>query len=214
MEFERDYIMRMIQMMGDFFRRLAEMTDDRERALLLDAQARQHCAMPMATAETLEAGMLAELLPPVQRYVMSELLSAKGHTCGTLPAERREALLLKSLRLLSTLNGDQYALRAPQLQYIKQELFSLLTAADLMQCARFFAQAEAFDAMEDALFQALAFMDGEAWLAAADEGMLMLRRAAKADVFPLAFSNMTREELRASAHELNAEYRKRTGGSA
>ena len=111
-DFERDYIMRMIQMMGDFFRRIADMVDDRERALLIDAQARQHCGMPLATAEALEPDMLAELLPPAQRFVMSELLHTKGRACASLPAAHREALLLQSLRLLSTLNGDQFAQRA------------------------------------------------------------------------------------------------------
>lgn len=213
-DFERDYIMRMIQMMGDFFRRIADMVDDRERALLIDAQARQHCGMPLATAEALEPDMLAELLPPAQRFVMSELLHTKGRACASLPAAHREALLLQSLRLLSTLNGDQFAQRAAQLQTLKRELYVRLTAPDLMRCARFFAQAEAFDAMEDALFQALAFLAGEDWLTAADEGMLLLRRAAKTDEFTLALCNMTRQELWESAHELSVEYRKRTGGSA
>ena len=68
-----------------------------------------------------------------------------------------------------------------------------------------FAQAESYDAMEDALFQALdaADSDGRAPLLA--EGIAMLHRAAGASERALALCGMTAQELRAAAHELEAQ---------
>ncbi len=65
-----------------------------------------------------------------------------------------------------------------------------------MDCARFFAQAERYDEMEDALFQAVEMGAGRM------EAAGMLRRAAKAEPSALARSRMTGQELRASAYEL------------
>ena len=116
-------------------------------------------------------------------------------------------MLLKALRLLASLSGEPRLcdLRAQRLAQLKQATFTQLTAADLAACARFFAQAENYDAMEDALFQALdaADADGRAPLLA--EGIAMLHRAAGASQRALALCGMTAQELRAAAHELEAQ---------
>ena len=48
MDFERDYILRLIHMLGDLMRRLAERMDDRERGRMLDEAAHRHCGMGLA----------------------------------------------------------------------------------------------------------------------------------------------------------------------
>ena len=79
-----------------------------------------------------------------------------------------------------------------------------------MNCARFFAQGERFDEMEDALFQALEKENGEQRENMRAEAVAMLRRAAKAGEHTLAYCNMTGQELRESARELEAEAAKPT----
>ena len=207
MDFERDYILRMIQMMGDFMRRIAEKLDDVERDAMLEGESRRLCGVPFSAGEALDTASLCELLPPVPRLWMSELLYAKAMASQSLAYGQADALLLKALRLLASLNGEPRLcdLRAQRLAQLKQATFTQLTAADLSACARFFAQAESYDAMEDALFQALdaADADGRAPLLA--EGIAMLHRAAGASQRALALCGMTAQELRAAAHELEAQ---------
>jgi hypothetical protein len=207
MDFERDYILRMIQMMGDFMRRIAEKMDDFERGRMLDEESRRLCGVPFAAGESMDGESLIGLLPPVPRMMMSELLFIKARTASDLAWGEGDALMLKSLRLLSSLHGEPRLceLRAGRLIELKEAVLSSLTAGDLMDCARFFAQAERYDAMEDALFQARDGLAGEARAAAAAEGAELLRRAAKAPERTLALCGMTGRELREAARELEAE---------
>lgn len=204
MDFERDYILRMIQMMGDFMRRLAEKLDDAERDAMLDGESRRLCGVPFHTGETLDEESLNELLPPVPRFMMSELLYVKAKATSRLPYGEAEALLLKALRLLSSLHGEPRLcdLRAERLDELKGSVAGLLNADDLWACARFFAQAERYDAMEDAIFQTLDALPPAEQAPRRAEGAQMLRRAAKASEQALALCNMTAAELREAAHEL------------
>ena len=207
MDFERDYILRMIQMMGDFMRRIAEKLDDVERDAMLDGESRRLCGVPFAAGQALDTASLCELLPPVPRLWMSELLYAKAMASQSLAYGQADALLLTALRLLASLNGEPRLcdLRAQRLAQLKQATFAQLTADDLAACARFFAQAESYDAMEDALFQALEATDSDGRAPLRAEGIAMLRRAAGASQRALALCGMTAQELRAAAHELETQ---------
>jgi hypothetical protein len=207
MDFERDYILRMIQMMGDFMRRVAEKLDDIERGRMLDAESRRLCGVPFHTGEALDTQSLTELLPPVPRFMMSELLYVKAETDTGLPYGGADALRLKALRLLASLHGEARLcdLRAARLLTLKEAVYPLLSPGDLMDCARFFAQAERYDAMEDALFQARGALTGVARAAASAEGAALLRRAAKAPEAALALCGMGGQELREAARELETD---------
>lgn len=207
MDFERDYILRMIHMMGDFMRRLAERLDDVERGLLMDDACRKLCGIPLAAGETLTVESLLGLLGPVPRLMLSELLYAKAQSITTLTDTQIAGLTLKALRLLSSLHAEARLcdLRAGRLVALKAAVLDQLTADDLMACARFFAQAEQYDAMEDALFQAIPLTQGDERAHCRAEGAAMLRRAAKATAQALALCRMTGEELRLSAHELETD---------
>ena len=63
MDFERDYILRLIHMLGDLMRRLAERMDDRERGRMLDEAAHRHCGMNVCT-RCLRSGKVRRALPP------------------------------------------------------------------------------------------------------------------------------------------------------
>ena len=72
--------------------------------------------------------------------------------------------------------------------------------------ALFFFQAERYDEMEDALFQALELENDGARDNDRKEAVEMLRRASKATEYTLALCHMTDRELRESAHELETEF--------
>ena len=203
MDFQRDYILRLIHMLGNLMRRLAEKLDDRERARLLDKVCLEQCGMPLSTAESLTDESLAELLPPLPRMVLSELMQGKAEHIE-MPYEDADALKVKALRLLASLSSEARVceLQAQRLTLLKRELLPLLTAADLMACARFFSSAQRYDEMEDALFQALALENGEAQARDRGEAIALLRSAARADEGTLILCHMTAGELRQSAHEL------------
>ena len=205
-DYQRDYILRMIQMMGDMMRRLAERMDHLDRLHLLDETCRELCGISMDTGITLETDSLREMLSPIPRFMLSELLYARATACG-LPMEETDALQLKALRLLASLGGEaQFCdLRAERLTALKDDVFTLLGAQDLMACARFFYEAERYDLMEDALYQALDAAAGEEKANDRREGIILLRNASKATETALALCNMTGQELRQSAFELETD---------
>jgi hypothetical protein len=208
MDYQRDYIMRLIYMMGDLMRRICELLDNKERERMLDKACHEHCGMSLEAAERLRAESLVALLQPMARFVLSELLDAKAEACG-LPEDEAAALRHKALRLLASLYAESQlcTLRADKLKRLKQAVFPLLTDADLMSCARFFEQAAQYDEMEDALFQALPTATGDAWERDREEAIAMLRAASRADEQTLILCRMTGSELRESAHEMEQKNR-------
>ncbi|MDD3213089.1 MAG: DUF6483 family protein [Eubacteriales bacterium] len=203
MDYQRDYILRLIHMLGELMRRIYERLDNRQRLDLLDQACREHCGMPLATAESLTMDSLYSLLSPMPRFMLGELLAVKAEVIP-LAAGEAEALQYRAVQLLSSLYDETQLcdLRAEKLRQLKQAVLPMLTANDLMACARFFFTAERYDEMEDALFQALALETGDAFAQDRETTVLMLRRASKATARALALCNMSGDELRASAHEL------------
>ena len=206
MDYQRDYILRLIHMMGDLMRRVLKKLDDRERGRMLNDACREFCGMSLETGEALAEESLVAMLAPLPRLMMSELLYIKAATCE-LPVGDDDALRLRSLRLLASLHTESQLcdLRAARLTELKAGLMDELNAGDLMDCARFLSQAERYDGMEDALFQALDREEGEPRERDRQEAARMLRRAARAPERSLALCGMTAQELRASARELETE---------
>ena len=193
-------------MIGDLMRRILEKVDQKERADMLSRASREYCGMALETGEALDVGSLLEMLAPTPRLMLSELLAAKAQTID-LPTEETAALQLKALRLLASLysEGSLCELRAQRLMDLKSAVLTLLTAEDLIACARFFSQAERYDEMEDALYEALDQCEGETRAHCRQEAIALLRNAAKANGQTLALCHMTDSELRQSAHELEAQ---------
>ena len=153
--FQRDYILRMIEMMGDLMRRVKELMDELARMRLLEEACRRQCGLPLSALETLSTESLTELLSPTPRLFASELIYLRATASPALWEEGR-MLRLKSLRLLLTLaqEGPLCELRAARVQALKLELMDLLLPEDLMACAAFLRQGGAYADMEDALFEA------------------------------------------------------------
>ena len=100
--FQRDYILRMIEMMGDLMRRVKELMDELSQMRLLEEACRRRCGLPLSALETLTTESLTELLSPTPRLFASELLYLRA-TALPAPWEEGRMLRLKSLRLLLTL---------------------------------------------------------------------------------------------------------------
>ena len=206
MFFQRDYILRMIEMMGDLMRRIREMMDDMARMRFLEDTCQKHTGLSLAAAESLSAQSLEELLQPMPRLLVSEILFIRAESFS-LPAGEKEALLHKSLHLLASLweEGPLCGLRAERLLALKAQLLPRLNAQELMNCARFLGEAEQYADMEDALFQAAELLPpGPQREALCGEGAMLLEQAAKAPPKALAFARTGNGELLQSAQELRA----------
>lgn len=210
--FQRDYILRMIEMMGDLARRVAELTDQLRYLHQLDEESRLNCGLPLKALEELSFESLVDMLGPEPRLYASEILYLRAMECH-MYWEERDALLHKSLRLLTSMTGESLLceLRAPRLRELKAMVMPLLTCEDLTACAAFFASGGAYNHMEDAIFQAVDQLDNEAeklddYRQAKAElvstGAAMLREAANATEDNLALCGMTKEELLSAACEL------------
>lgn len=205
--FQRDYILRMIEMMGDLMRRVKELMDELSQMRLLEEVCRRQCGLPLSALETLSTESLTELLSPTPRLFASELLYLRAMGLPA-PWEEGRMLRLKSLRLLLTLEeeGPLCELRAPRVQALKLELADLLLPEDLMACAAFLRQGGAYADMEDALFEAAERCSPQERAACVRKGVCMLREAARAPAQDLAFGRTSAHELRLSARELEERW--------
>lgn len=204
MFFQRDYILRMIEMMGDLMRRVRELMDNLQRMRLLSDACLRHTGIPLDTAEQLTAESLETMLQPMPRLLMSEILFTKAETFS-LPIEEQEELLHKSFHLLASLweEGELCELRVDRLLEMKERIRPRLTVNELLCCARFCQECDRFSDMEDALFQATELLQKEEERAqTAGLGAAMLEAAANATLEAIAFAHTTREELLQSAQEL------------
>ena len=175
MFFQKDYVLRMIEMMGDFMRRIGELLDDMQRLRLLDDACRQHCGMELTAARKLSVESLIDLLAPQPRLMMAELLYIQAMQTS-LKEEEREQLLYRAARLLISLRDESLLceLRHERLSQCLEKAQALLTARDRMDSAAFFMQADQFSKAEDALYQALDSADKAAYAAYLDEGIALL----------------------------------------
>lgn len=203
--FQRDYILRMIEMMGDLMRRVKELMDELSQMRLLDEACRRHCGLPMEAVKALSAESLLDMLAPMPRLFASELLFTLATTFEAGAEDERE-LKRKSLWLLSSLwqEGPLCELRAARVQQLKLELLPWLTADELMACAEFLFQAGAYADMEDAIFEAVERCEPYERQRHITRGETLLRMAARAPQPDLVLARTSAQELRLSARELVA----------
>lgn len=201
--FQRDYILRMIEMMGDFMRRVAELMDELSQMRLMDEECKRHCGLSLTALEALNSESLMEMLAPTPRLLASELLYMRA-TVFQMSLEEERELKRKSLRLLSSLyeEGPLCELRAARVEQLKEELLDVLTADELMACAEFLSQAGEYADMEDAIFQAVEAAGTVERMRHAARGVTLLRSGAKASARDLALARTSSHELRESAQEL------------
>lgn len=199
--FQRDYIMRYIELMGDFTRRVAELMDELRQMRLLDDGCKRYCGLAMTAIEALDSDSLIELLAPPARLFASELL----YTKATLLKTNEEcAIKLKSLRLLASMysEGALCELRASRLEELKEELLPNLNADDLMLCAEFLSQGGEYANMEDAIFQAVEVSGTIERQRHTQRGVMLLYGASLESEQSLAKAGTSPLEMQEAAKEL------------
>lgn len=205
--FQRDYILRMIEMMGDLARKVAQLMEELEYLHQLDDASRLHCGLPLKALEGLSHESLIEMLGPEPRLYASEILYLRAME-RTIQWDTQDQMMLKSLRLLASLTEESLLceMRSPRLKELKSQVSHLLTAQDLFQCAVFFCAGDCYDEMEDALFQAVEQANEQGLRSdLIEKGCgLLTRAAAEATEASLAYCRMTRDELNQAAEELAA----------
>lgn len=205
--FQRDYILRMIEMMGDLARKVAQLMEELEYLHQLDDASRLHCGLPLKALEELSHESLIEMLGPEPRLYASEILYLRAME-RSIQWEAQDQMMLKSLRLLSSLTDESLLceLRSPRLKELKMQVSGLLTAQDLYQCALFFSAGDCYDEMEDALFQAVELTNEQGPRSDLIENGcgLLTKAASEATEAALAYCRMTRDELNQAAEELAA----------
>lgn len=167
MYFQRDYVLRMIEMIGELARRVRSILREADAYTEMEEVAQRACGLPLSMLETGEPDMLLSLLDEPQRFLAAELLlidievKSRKQTSDTLLPLHAQALML-----YASLAEPDYMLpaadRAARLLSMLQDqlpVASLLCAAGLLErCGRY---AEA----EDALFAALDAGDEDpSWL--------------------------------------------------
>ena len=152
---QKDYVLRMIEMMGDFFRALGDMIDEREQLNALNAACREYCGMSVEAAHRLEPRSVGELLPPKAVFVLSEIFYLEARV-RRVSDERKAEIFLPAARLLASLSEESElcALRAERLREMTAACDDMMTSDDFFACAKFFSAGERFDLAEDAVFHA------------------------------------------------------------
>ncbi len=175
MFFQKDYVLRMIEMMGDFMRRIGEMLDDLHRLRLLDDACREHCGMDLTAAGKLSVESIIDLLAPQPRLMMAEILYIQAMQTS-LPDETREQLLYRSARLLLSLREESLLceLRYERLKDCLSAARPLFTPRDRMDAAAFFMQAEQFGLGEDQLYALLEEASREEYPQLLQEGQQLM----------------------------------------
>ena len=74
MYFQRDYILRMIEMLGEFMREILDLARDADAQAELDEVSRKASGMPLKLLKTAGVPTLESILSPEQRYLCAELL--------------------------------------------------------------------------------------------------------------------------------------------
>lgn len=187
MYFQRDYVLRMIEMIGEFARGILNLAREEDARAKLDSVSRRACGMPLAMLKTADAPTLETLLSEPQRYFGAELLLLSGEVDARTRAEDELApVRAQALALLCTLQSPDYVPRACAAAHrIVKPLLDSLSAPELLGAAALFERGDRFAWAEDALFAA---GDDRARLA-------FYRRALAADDRTLRGGNLPREEI-------------------
>lgn len=203
MAFQRDYVLRMIEMMGEFFRRLGDLLDEKEQMRALNDACREQCGLSLDAALALSVETLEGLLPPSGLMMLSEL----SYLQSQLPArdeEKRQALLLRTLRLLCALSGEEALCleRSARLRELMDACENDLTAEDYLACARFFMAGEHFEQGEDALFLGAEIArDPRVYVL---QGVALLRRLLLLSDSVLITGGLPREDVLRAINDLEA----------
>ena len=194
MYFQRDYILRMIEMIGEIAGRILDEAREEDARAELDEISRKTSGMPLKMLKTADVATLETLLSPEQRYLCAELLLIGAQVdARTQPDETINPARAQALSLLATLQTQDYLPRAcDRAHAAMEEMLDFLTPAELTALAALFERGGRFAAAEDALWAA----EDRKALAAFYRRMLAMDDAA------LCAGNLPREEILEAMREI------------
>ncbi len=158
MYFQRDYILRMIEMVGDLLRRIRDGLQNLITKAELDKISGQACGMPLSLLESADPETLRDILDEPRRYLAAQLLIAQA-ALESPSAPDDEALLparMQALSLLSSLKEADFApSAASEAARILPYVLDSAPVALLMEAATLLEAGGAYAPAEDALYAAL-----------------------------------------------------------
>lgn len=156
MFFQKDYILRMIEMMGELVRRICSIARETDALAELDEISHKACGLPLAMLEEGETGSLESLLDDPQRFLAAELLMIDiAVQARTKEEEELLPLRMQALALYSTLQEPDYMLPgADRAASIVADTLAQLPVESLLQAAALQERAGQFASAEDAYFAA------------------------------------------------------------
>ena len=156
MYFQKDYILRMIEMMGDMMRRIFELLDDLQRMRMLNDAAKKYCGINLDAANKLSAESLVDMLSPQPRLMMAEILYIQA--CAIKPDEERKPIAYyKIVKLLLSLKEESLLceIRYERLLECIEACDVQLSSQDYLDAAMFMLEAEQFAYSEDIIYRGI-----------------------------------------------------------
>lgn len=156
MYYQKDYVLRMIEMLGDFARRLRGIVSEAVARAELDGVAQRACGLPLDMLRAGDPDMLEDMLTEPRRYLAAELLLLDAEVERRTHADEELApLYIQALALFASLREPEYARpAADQAGRLLREQLPLLPAASLAGIAPLLEHSGQLALAEDALFAA------------------------------------------------------------
>jgi len=161
MLFQKDYVLRMIEMLGDFAHELLERLKDADAHLRLEEVCRAACGLSPSLLEKTDLDTLCDLLSDEQRYFAAHLLLLRGKLLLRKQGEEAQAIpAAQALRLFSSLSDpDEFRPAALAAAEILRPLLSHLPADALLCAAAALERGGEYALAEDAFYAAEAPKD-------------------------------------------------------
>lgn len=157
MYYSKDTVMRIIERLGDFWRRLMGKLDDVEVQQELDQAYQRFCGLNRQTAEQLDVPSLLALLSEDQRMALSELTYFRARRkTEEMDEDALRGLYLRALVLLTSIESVEIAeTRTGQAEILLDEAGDALSEEEAIDALWFLERGGAYDKAEDLLFAQL-----------------------------------------------------------
>lgn len=157
MFFQKDYVLRMIEMMGELVRRICSIAREADAMAELDEISQRACGLPMTMLRNGEIEQLSDTLDEAQRFLAAELLAIaieiekRTHTEDDLLPLHEQATAL-----YATLHEPDYMLPASdRVALLVDEHLHALSSKALLSAGSLLERADQFAKAEDALYAAM-----------------------------------------------------------
>lgn len=156
MYFQKDYVLRMIEMMGELMRRICAISREVDARHELDEISQKACGMPIFMLKTGDPETLVNLMAEPQRFLAAELLLIDIEISKrTQTEDELLPLKLQILALLASLTEPDYMLPScDHAAKIMEETLDEMPVDTLTHIAELFERGGQYAACEDALFAA------------------------------------------------------------